>query len=217
MRLVDAVVAGLGGAAQRSTEPATPPTRLAGLADAAPLATLLTQNREFLAPWEPVRPDEYFTEHGQLAVLGAALEQHALGTCMPRVVLDAAGEIVGRITLNGIVRGAFQSCSIGYWVSEHANGHGLATAAVGDAVRVALDELGLHRVQAETLLHNGASQRVLQRNGFVRIGTAPEYLQIAGHWQDHAIYQVVRPTGGSTHGLSDGSTRTSPAPERLHP
>jgi ribosomal-protein-alanine N-acetyltransferase len=150
-----------------------------------------------------VRPDEYFTERGQLAVLGAALEQHALGTCMPRVVLDDAGEIVGRITLSGIVRGAFQSCSVGYWVSEHANGRGLATAAVGDAVRVAHDELGLHRVQGETLLHNGASQRVLQRNGFVRYGTAPEYLEIAGRWQDHAMYQVVRSSPAATHGLAD--------------
>ncbi|MEP7762818.1 GNAT family N-acetyltransferase [Sanguibacter sp. 25GB23B1] len=180
-----------------------PPTRLVTLADAAPLAALLTRNREFLAPWEPVRPDAYFTERGQALVLGAVLEQHANGTCMPRVVLDEAGEVVGRITLDGIVHGAFQSCNVGYWVSEHANGRGLATAAVGDAVRVAFDELGLHRVQGVTLLHNGASQRVLQRNGFVRIGTAPEYIEIAGRWQDHAMYQVIRSSVGATHGLAD--------------
>lgn len=187
------------------------------LADAAQLADVLARNREFLAPWEPVRPDAFFTARGQRVVLAALLDQHRLGACEPRVVLDDTGEIVGRITLNGIVRGAFQSCSVGYWVSEAANGRGLATAAVRDVVRVALDELGLHRVQGETLLHNAASQRVLERNGFVRIGTAPEYIEIAGRWQDHAIYQVVRPSGISPHGAPHASTRTSPAPGGLHP
>ena len=175
------------------------PTRLVTLDDAAPLADVLARNREFLAPWEPVRPDGYFTARGQRVVIDGLLEQHRLGTCEPRVVLDDAGEVVGRITLNGIARGAFQSCSVGYWVSETANGRGLATAAVGDVVRVAFDGLGLHRVQGETLLHNVASQRVLERNGFVRIGKAPEYIEIAGRWQDHAIYQVVRPAEISTH------------------
>lgn len=72
------------------------------------------------------------------------------------------------------------------------NGRGLATAAVRGIMRVAFDELGLHRIQAETLLHNVGSQRVLERNGFVRFGVAPAYLKIAGEWQDHAMYQVVK-------------------------
>ncbi len=35
------------------------------------------------------------------------------------------------------------------------------------------------------------SQRVLERNGFTRIGMAPGYLQIAGRWQDHYLYQLL--------------------------
>jgi ribosomal-protein-alanine N-acetyltransferase len=56
---------------------------------------------------------------------------------------------------------------------------------------VAFEELGLHRVQAETLLLNVRSQRVLERNGFVRFGVAPKYLKIAGEWQDSARYQLL--------------------------
>ena len=59
---------------------------------------------------------------------------------------------------------------------------------------MAFGELGLHRIQAETLLHNIRSQRVLERGGFVRIGMAPAYLNIAGTWQDHILYQVVNTT-----------------------
>jgi [ribosomal protein S5]-alanine N-acetyltransferase len=63
---------------------------------------------------------------------------------------------------------------------------------VRDIVGVAFGELNLHRVQAETLVYNVRSQRVLEHNGFVRIGMAPAYLNIAGRWQDHILYQVVK-------------------------
>ncbi len=55
----------------------------------------------------------------------------------------------------------------------------------------ARDELGLRRIEASTLLHNIASQRVLLNNGFHHIGMAPRYLQVAGEWQDHNLYQVI--------------------------
>jgi ribosomal-protein-alanine N-acetyltransferase len=170
-------------------------TRLVTLDDVPVLAELLRLNRDFLAPWEPVRSDEYFTVAGQRAGIRDVLARHGQGSALPHVILDDSGRVVGRITLNGIVRGPFQSCSMGYWVGAADNGHGLATAAVRDVIGVAFEELGLHRIQAETMLHNVRSQRVLDRNGFVRFGVAPAYLNIAGKWQDHALYQVVKTVG----------------------
>jgi ribosomal-protein-alanine N-acetyltransferase len=167
-------------------------TRLITLDDAPTLAELLQANREFLAPWDPVRADDYVTVEGQRTEVRLALERHREGSALPHVIVDESGQVVGRITLNGIVRGPFQSCSLGYWLSASATGRGIATEAVRDIKRVAFHELGLHRIEAGTLLHNVASQRVLERNGFVRFGIAPAYLAIAGRWQDHALYQVVR-------------------------
>ncbi|VXB31910.1 hypothetical protein ARTHRO9AX_150184 [Arthrobacter sp. 9AX] len=54
---------------------------------------------------------------------------------------------------------------------------------------ISRDSLGLHRIQAATLVHNAASQKILQRIGFGKIGMAPAYLKIAGSWQDHNLYQ----------------------------
>jgi len=166
-------------------------TRLITMQDAAVLAELLCANRAFLAPWEPVRGKDYFTIDGQRAVIHDVLARHDQGSVLPHVITDDSGRLVGRITLNGIVRGPFQSCSMGYWVSAADNGRGFATAAVREIIRVAFTELGLHRIQAETMLHNVRSQRVLERNSFARIGMAPAYLCIAGEWQDHILYQVV--------------------------
>jgi [ribosomal protein S5]-alanine N-acetyltransferase len=168
-------------------------TRLVRLEDAEALAEILRDSREFLFPWEPARDEAYFTASGQRAFIGAALERYRQGDSVPRVILGQHGQVVGRITVNTIVRGPFQSCSIGYWVGAAHNGHGYATAAVGDIKRVAFGELGLHRVEAGTLKNNVRSQRVLTSNGFTQFGLAPNYLKIAGAWQDHVLFQVLNP------------------------
>ena len=168
-----------------------PVTRLVTQDDAQVLAELLQVNRDFLAPWEPIRDEGHYTVAGQRITITSALERFRQGITVPHVILDEEDRIVGRITLNDIVRGPFLSCHLGYWLSAAANGRGLATAAVRDMIRVAFEEQGLHRIEAGTLLHNVRSQRVLERNGFVRFGVAPSYLKIAGQWQDHALYQIT--------------------------
>lgn len=168
-------------------------TRLLHLDDAPVLARMEQEDRDFLAPWGPAREEAWFAEDGQREEIRARLDQHRLGLCVPHVVLDDAGAVIGRINLNTVVRGAFQSCSLGYWIRSSANGRGHATAAAAAMLRVAFADLGLHRVEAGTLVHNAASQRVLERNGFTRFGLAPQYLRIAGRWQDHVLFQVLDP------------------------
>lgn len=169
-------------------------TRLIRLDDAPALAGLVTRNRDFLAPWEPARDEAYFTVEVQRELIRGALDRKLQGITLPHVIVDEDGAVQGRITLNNIVRGVFQSCSLGYWLSESVNGRGLATRAVAEMVRIAFGALRLHRVEAGTLARNVRSQRVLERNGFERFGLAPDYLFIEGRWQDHILFQVVNST-----------------------
>jgi ribosomal-protein-alanine N-acetyltransferase len=170
-----------------------PATRLLVPDDALAIADVLRANRGFLAAWQPVRGEEYFTDDGQRQVVGTALEQHELGASVPLVILDEQARTVGMLTLQSIIRGFFQSCSVGYWLAESAQGQGLATAALREAADVAFRDLRLHRVQAETLTYNLRSQRVLARVGFVKYGVAEAYLKIAGTWQDNVLYQLLTP------------------------
>jgi ribosomal-protein-alanine N-acetyltransferase len=164
-------------------------TRLLEPGDAPVLADLVTRNRVFLAPWEPVRPEAYFTLDGQAEVIAESLERYADGALVPRVILDESGAVVGRINLNNVVRGPFQSASVGYWLAQQAGGRGLATAAVADTVTVGFRDEGLHRLEAGTIPENVRSQAVLNRNGFEQFGYATRYLSIAGRWQDHLLFQ----------------------------
>jgi ribosomal-protein-alanine N-acetyltransferase len=165
-------------------------TRLMTVADAPEMAAVLSANREFLRPWDPVRSDGYFTADGQRMVIEDMLRDHARGSALPQVIL-LDGRIVGRITLTAIVRGPFLSAALGYWVAADANGRGVAGAAVAQIAGQAFGELGLHRLEAGTLPENTRSQRVLLRAGFQRYGLAPRYLKIAGEWRDHVLFQLL--------------------------
>ena len=175
-------------------EPAnTVAVRLVSIDDVAELTALTAQNLDFLAPWEPVRALDYATEPVQRRLVAESLDRYAHGFALPLVITEG-DEVVGRITVSDIVRGAFQSAHLGYWVSEERTGRGVATAAVAATAALAYGTHGLHRLQAGTLVHNLGSQRVLRRNGFTPIGLAPRYLQIAGRWQDHLLFQRVAPS-----------------------
>ncbi len=157
--------------------------------DASALAAAYERNREHLRPWDPVRPPVFFSVEGQQARVTAELEAVARGQLA--VWLVRSGQlVVGRVSLNNMVMAAFRSASVGYWVDGAHTRRGLATRAVEHACAEGL-RLGLHRVEAGTLVHNLASQAVLRRCGFVPFGTAPRYLWIDGAWRDHHLFQRI--------------------------
>lgn len=159
--------------------------------DASALTAAYVDNRDHLAPWEPRRPDEFFTVEGQSRRLAERLGEHEAGRLVPWLLVAGDGRVVGTITLSGVVRGPFRSASLGYWTAGDQQGRGLATAAVAAVCRLAADELGLHRIEASTLVDNVRSQRVLEKCGFEPIGLAPRYLHIDGRWRDHRLFQRI--------------------------
>jgi ribosomal-protein-alanine N-acetyltransferase len=159
--------------------------RLLTPADAEEVAALYTANREFLAPFEPGRPDEFFTTGFQRRRIESAGEDHW------RWAIVDGGGIAGTIVLADVLRGALQLGNVGYWVDRAHNGRGLATAAVADVVAFAFSEAELHRLEAGTLVDNHASQRVLAKNGFERYGLARKLLNVNGAWRDHVLYERV--------------------------
>ncbi|MEU6373896.1 GNAT family protein [Streptomyces sp. NPDC046909] len=164
--------------------------RIADPADAPELCAAYVENRKYLEPWEPRRAESFFTVDGQKKRLQEQRQLFAEGRIVPWI-FESDGRIVGTITLTGIVLGPFCSSYLGYWVAEDQRGRGLATAAVERVCRVARETVGLHRIEATTLVENTGSQRVLEKCGFEAIGLAPNYLHINGRWRDHRMFQRV--------------------------
>jgi ribosomal-protein-alanine N-acetyltransferase len=159
--------------------------------DAPGLLNLYLANREFFEPWWPERPPDFYTLERQRDLIEREIAERRLGVREVFTIRNLDGDVVGRMALNDLIRGVFQSGHLGYDVGREHNGRGYATEAVRLVVGYGFRELGLHRVQAATMIENARSQRVLEKAGFRREGVALRYLRIAGAWQDHVIFAVT--------------------------
>jgi [ribosomal protein S5]-alanine N-acetyltransferase len=166
--------------------------RPTSLEDAPAFLEVLVANRDFLRPFEPVRPDWFFTLPGVRSELERAdSDREADAMYAFGIWEQATGTLVGRVALSNVVRGAWQNATLGYFVGETWGGRGYATEAVRQTVVFAFDQARLHRVQAAVMPRNVRSIRVVEKNGFRLEGLAERYLQIDGRWEDHLIYSVT--------------------------
>ena len=160
--------------------------------DVAALTEVRVRNRAFLEPWEPRRTPGFFTEPGQHAEIERDRHEWAADRTYGFAIVEReGGALLGRIALANIVRGAWENATMGYFVDEAAGGRGVATEAVGLALRFAFGPCRLHRVQAAVMPHNARSRRVLEKNGFRHEGFAPRYLRLDGAWRDHDLFAIT--------------------------
>lgn len=156
-------------------------------------AQLVAANREHTAPWDPIRPDGWYTPSGQERELRMDLDSWLRGSGYAFAVLDRAGDdrMIGRVALANVVRGPWLNATIGWWTAADAGGRGHGTEAVGLVLAFAFEHAGLHRVQPAIIPRNTRSVRVAEKNGFRLEGRALRYLNIAGVWEDHDIYAMT--------------------------
>jgi ribosomal-protein-alanine N-acetyltransferase len=161
--------------------------------DAPAMLDLRVRNQAFLQPFEPIRPASFFTLEGQREQLASAERDFAAGTAYAfGVFLREGDELIGRVNLTNIVRGAWQNATIGYFLDQSCGGRGCMTQAVRQVLDFAFAKAELHRVQAAVMPRNTASIRVLEKTGFRREGLSLRYLQINGVWEDHLIFAITR-------------------------
>ena len=167
--------------------------RLPELADAPKLLRYRLENREHLAPWEPLREANYYTldQCRRAAVEARELAERDCG--YPLLLLDPdEQEMRGSMTLSNVVRGPFQACLLGYGIGVRWQGVGLMHEALEATLARSFGELDLHRVMANYMPRNERSARLLTRLGFEREGYARAYLKIAGQWEDHVLTAKIR-------------------------
>ncbi len=150
--------------------------------DGTEFLALLASSAEFHAPWFPERDAAAFEPAAFAAFLETDTGDRCIRFLIRRVEDDA---ILGAVNLNEIVRGAFQSAYLGYWIGVAYQGRGYMKEAVAQAVERAFGEFGLHRVEANIIPENTSSLGVVKALGFRREGYSPAYLKIAGEWRDH--------------------------------
>ena len=124
-------------------------------------------NRAYFAASVSDRGDEFFEKFTD--GLEAMLAEQEAGVGAYYVLVDEDGSALGRFNLYRIADGTGE---LGYRVAERAAGRGVATAAVRELCQLAVKEHGLRTLLAETNHDNVASQKVLEKTGFVPVGPA---------------------------------------------
>lgn len=168
-------------------DPADGPDRLVlttpGPGDADAFLAAVHRSRALHHPWvvAPTTPEAY---RAFLAPVGERLQRFL-------VRRGEDGDPVLLVNASEIVRGAFNSCYLGYYAFEPHTGRGLVTTAMGMVLDHVFDVMGLHRAEANIQPSNTRSLALVRRLGFTREGYSRDYLFIDGAWRDHERWAIL--------------------------
>lgn len=162
------------------------------LHDLTAVTSFLERNAGFHTRWEPTRPGDYFTRRFQKGLIRSQLRDRTILQFyfFPRE-REHKREVIGSITFSNIVRGAFQSCFVGYKLDKDWTGKGYMTEAMHVSLQYIFVHEQIHRIEANIMPENIASRRLVERLGFIEEGFARRYLQIQGVWRDHIHYSLL--------------------------
>lgn len=148
------------------------------LPDARNLFEFEMVNREYFEEMVPSRGDEFYNYDTFMERLGSLLKEQAQGLSSFFLIKNNDGLILGRINIADIDE--FKSLGyIGYRVGKDHIGKGLAQLAL----KLLADKMrneGFERLLAKTTSNNIASQRILEKNGFIKRSTGDEEIMMNG-------------------------------------
>jgi RimJ/RimL family protein N-acetyltransferase len=106
------------------------------------------------------------------------------------VTLRESGELIGTTLLVWTSRDHRQG-EIGYVLNPAHHGHGYATEAAREMLRLGFDELGLHRIVGRLDARNTASARVLEKLGMRREARLVDNERVKGEWATELVYAML--------------------------
>lgn len=144
----------------------------------------LKRNEDYHKPWVYHSCDPKYYGH--------YLKRIKRGVTQGCIVFDLQSDnLVGVINLNNIQLGSMRMASIGYYGDRDYAGKGYMTEGMGLVLKYAVEDLGLHRIEANIQPENIASKRLVKRLGFQKEGFSPKYMQIGGKWCDHERWAIL--------------------------
>ncbi len=155
-------------------------------ADAAELHTVFS-DPEVMRYWSnPPHRDQARTE-AMIEMINEDFERREV--LQWGIEREADGRLLGTVTL--IADGEQPRAELGYIIGREHWGQGFAGEAQRRAIGFAFEELGLHRLEADTHPENAASLRSLERLGFRREGLLRERWTVAGRVSDSVILGLL--------------------------
>ncbi|MFT6000382.1 MAG: ribosomal-protein-alanine N-acetyltransferase [Neolewinella sp.] len=89
------------------------------------------------------------------------------------------------------VHAQFKRAELGYWLAEPFWGQGLTTEAATAVIRFGFEELKLRKINARHIVVNGASGKVMVKNGMQREGLLRREMVRDGEAHDVVVYGLL--------------------------
>jgi len=160
-------------------------------ADWAQWSEVRQRNEAWLVPWEPLRaPSTLDPTRDRDAFTSRcnARDRDRQSGIAFGLGLFIDGDFAGEVNLNGILRGAQQSGTVGYWIDRAKAGRRYVAEGVVVLAAFAFEQLHLHRLEICIVPRNTNSRRVMDVLAIREEGVAERFLEINGTWEDHVRY-----------------------------
>ncbi|MGN7313107.1 GNAT family N-acetyltransferase [Alkalicoccobacillus gibsonii] len=156
--------------------------------DKAALYQFEVENRDYFEKMVPGRGDDYYHYETFCKSHRALLQEQAEQRSYFYLVKDGAGDIIGRVNLVDVDDDGVGG--VGYRMASSVAGRGLATLAMKLLIDEAKILPNVRALEAKTTTNHIASQKVLERNGFIRMGVSEEtYVNAAGEEWPFALFR----------------------------
>ncbi|MFD0050212.1 GNAT family N-acetyltransferase [Actinomycetes bacterium NPDC127524] len=162
--------------------------KLLELKDAERIFELTNQSRSYLREWLPWLDFNTKLEDTR-EFISSSLKNFGNNTSLNTAILYK-GEIVGTAGFNSI-NWSNKSASIGYWLSEEYQGHGIMTRTAKALTDYAINDLKLNRVEIRAASENIKSRSIPERLGYVNEGRIREAEWLYDHFVDHIVYGML--------------------------
>ncbi len=152
-----------------------------------------TRCHSWLTRWEPRLPNGPHVDVSELAFkarVNSIERDRELGTGFGFGIFYES-HFVGEVNLSSIMRGAFQSGTVGYWIDKKVAGNGFMPESVALILKFAFEILNLHRVEIAIVPRNTASTRVVEKLRLRFEGLSERFLLIDGVWEDHNRFAIL--------------------------
>jgi RimJ/RimL family protein N-acetyltransferase len=138
--------------------------------------------------WEPMDLDAART------LLERRVKQTRFGTPGEGLLLAVeeceTGRMIGELMLQLTDEESHQG-EIGWSFHPDAQGQGFASEGAREMLRLGFEDLGLHRIEAETDARNAASLRLMERLGMRREAHFVEDEFLKGEWTDTIVCAIL--------------------------
>lgn len=149
-------------------------------------------NKQFLKPFEPARPETFYTYRSQSIDLYNDVFYFEHKSSLKLFLFEKDREqVIGILNFSQIIMGPFKSCYVGYSLLEDKTKMGYMTEALKEGIRLMFEVYGLHRIEGNVMPDNYSSIKILKNLGFEYEGRAKKYLCINGRWEDHDHYVLL--------------------------